>query len=245
MLAEAMVRAGHVLVRPFPPEGREYWAGRFWDREEVESHPVLGDDFRAQKTRIAEMLERYGGNAAHVIEIACGTGEFTAMASRLPEVKEVVATDISQHALDKAAARVRDPWVTFVRTDFWADNGLGTADLVMCIDAIHHLGDVRAALERMKSHIAPGGVFVGNLWTLDNFHEYQRERYGTVGHLGRAAKFLLTAIGMRLSGGRLRTASYRTQLLHGRYIRPLLSQVFGEVIELHSTRHFTCFACRP
>jgi SAM-dependent methyltransferase len=245
MFAEAMVRTGHALVKPFPPEGREYWAGRFWDREEVEAHSVLGDDFRAQKAQIAEMLQRYGGHAIRVIEIACGTGEFTAMASRLPEMKEMVATDISQFALDKAAARVRDPRATFVQADFWAEGGLGAADLVMCVDAIHHLGDVRAALERMKSHIAPGGVFVGNLWTLDNFHEYQRERYGTIGHLGRSARFLLTAIAMRVSGGRLRTSSYRTQLLRRRDVGPLLSQVFGEVIELHSTRHFTCFTCRP
>lgn len=245
MFAEAMVRAGHSLVRPFPPEGRGYWAGRFWDREEVESHSVLGDDFRAQKAQIAEMLERFGGNASLVIEIACGTGEFTAMASTLPAVTGIVATDISQHALDRAAERVRDPRVTFVQADFWAGEDLGTADLVMCIDAIHHLGDVRAALERLKSYIVPGGVFVGNLWTLDNFHEYQRQRYGAASHLGRAALFLMTSIAMRLSGGRLRTASYRTQLLHRRDVRPLLNQVFGEVVELHSTRHFTCFTCRP
>lgn len=245
MIAEAMVRAGHVLVRPFPPEGRDYWAGRFWDREEVESHSILGEDFRAQKAKIGQMLERHAGNAAKVIEVACGTGEFTAMADKLPAVTEVVATDISQHALDKAAERVDSPRVRFVRDDFWADISLGTADLVMCLDAIHHLGNVRAVLERLKSHVAAGGVFVGNLWTLDNFHEYQRQRYGTVSHLARAALFLMTAIGIRLSGGRLRTSSYRTQLLRRQDIRPLLSRVFGEVIEVHSTRYFTCFTCRP
>jgi len=245
MIAETLVRSGHALVRRYPPEGRDYWSSRYWNRDEAESHPVLGTDFYAQKAQIAELLTRYGGGASTVLEFACGTGAFTAMAATLTPATQIVATDISQHALDVAAGRVTSPQVRFVRGDFWADDGLGQADLVMCLDAIHHLGEVKAALERLKSFVAPGGVFIGNLWTLDNFHEYQRQRYGALRHLGRASLFLGTAVALRASGGRLRTASYRTQLLSRRAVGPLLSEVFSQTLELTSTRHFTCFACRP
>jgi SAM-dependent methyltransferase len=245
MIAETLVRSGHALVRPYPPEGRDYWSVRFWDRADVESHHVLGQDFLAQKTQVAELLTRHGGDARTVLEFACGTGEFTAMAASLTTATSVVATDISQHALDVAGSRVKQPQVRFVRGDFWADDGLVQADLVMCMDAIHHLGDVRSVLERLRSFVAPGGIFVGNLWTLDNFHEYQRQRYGAFGHLGRASKFFATAVAMRLTGGRLRTPAYRTQLLRRAAIAPLLSEVFSETVELESTRHFTCFVCRP
>jgi hypothetical protein len=83
MLAETFVQAGHWLVKGYGPEGRRYWAARFWDREEVESRPELGDDFRAQKAHIAGYLTRYGADADRVLEFACGTGECTEMAARL------------------------------------------------------------------------------------------------------------------------------------------------------------------
>ncbi|SRR5216683_310480 len=245
MLAEMLVRSGHMLVRGYPPEGRDYWSQRFWNRDEAESRPILGDDFRAQKEQIADLLQRYSEGTPRILEFACGTGEITAMAAKVTAAREIVATDISEQALDIAARRVDFPGVRFVQGDFWADNDLGTADLVVCVDAIHHLGDVRAVLRRLASHVAPHGVFIGNLWTLDNFHEYQRQRYGNFRHLGRASLFFATALTMRMSAGRIRTASYRTQLLPSHDLDPLLREVFSEILEVHSTRHFACFACRP
>lgn len=244
MFAEALVRSGLKLVKKYPPEGRAYWSARFWDRDEVESHPALGSDFQAQKDRIDELLIKYGADCQRVLEFACGTGEFTVMAARRTGAAEIVATDISQHALDIAATRVTGDRVRFVRGDFWADSGLGTADFVMCVDAIHHLGEVRAVLERLRTFIRPGGVLVGNLWTLDNFHEYQRARYGHLRHFARSLLFFGTAVTMRATGGRIRTASYRTQLLRSRDVGPLLREVFSQVEELQATRHFVCFACR-
>ncbi|MGW0520110.1 class I SAM-dependent methyltransferase [Crossiella sp. NPDC003009] len=244
MLAEVMVDAGHRLIRNYPPEGRGYWAARFWDREEVETRAHLGDDFRAQKACIADYLSRYAADAGRVIEIGCGTGEFTDHAARLTAAQEILAMDISARALERAMARVTHPGLRLVRGDFWTAPDLGTAPLVMCVDAIHHLGDVRQVLQRMSTLVEPGGTFIGNLWTLDNYHEYQRTRNGTLGHLGRCALFLANALAMRASGGRLRWASYRTQLLRARQVEPLLRETFDEVLEVASTRYFVAFACR-
>jgi SAM-dependent methyltransferase len=244
MLAEAMVDAGHRLIRKYPPEGRAYWAARFWDRDEVEARADIGDDFRVQKARIASYLTEYGAGAERVLEIACGTGEFTAFAAELTKAERIVATDISEHALQRAGARVDHPGLELVHSDFWTDDTLAPAPLVMCVDAIHHLGDVRQVLKRMSSLVEPGGTFIGNLWTLDHFHEYQRSRNGTVGHLGRSALFLANALAMNASGGRLRWASYRTQLLRARQVEPLLRETFDELLDVTGTRYFVAFACR-
>ncbi|WP_329520977.1 class I SAM-dependent methyltransferase [Spirillospora sp. NBC_01491] len=244
MLAETFVSAGHRLIGEHAPEGRDYWARRFWDREEVESRPVLGDDFRAQKKKIAQYIEEHGRDAARVLEFACGTGEFTAMAADLTPAKEILANDISEQALKITGDRVGHPGLTLRQGDFWALDGVGPAPLVLCVDAIHHMGQVRKVLERLKTFVEPGGTFIGNLWTIDNYHDYQRGRYGAGKHLGRSALFLANAAVMRATGGRVRWASYRTQLLTGAAVEPLLHEVFDEVVDVHTTRFFVAFVCR-
>jgi ubiquinone/menaquinone biosynthesis C-methylase UbiE len=243
VFAELLAGAGRRMIREFPPEGRRYWAARFWDREEVESRPVLGDDFRAQKQEIARYIKQYGGAADRVLEIACGTGEFTEMAATLTSATEIVATDISPQAARMTRQRVDHPNLRTEVSDFW-NTEQERAPLVLCVDAIHHLGEVPAVLSRLRTFVQPGGTFIGNLWTIDNFHEYQRGRYGSVQHLLRSALFFCNALVMRLSNGRLRWASYRTQLLSSQEIEPLLHQIFSDVLEIKKTRYFIAFACR-
>lgn len=40
MLAKIMVRAGQRLVKKYPPEGREYWSSRWWNRRLPDSGPA-------------------------------------------------------------------------------------------------------------------------------------------------------------------------------------------------------------
>ena len=147
----------------------------------------------------------------------------------------------SPEGLRQTGQRVRHPNLRLVLGDFWADLEVGTADVVTCLDAIHHLGDVRAVLTRPRSFVAPGGLLIGNLWTADNFHRFQRERYGTVAHLRRTAAFLGTALLIRLSGGRLKTGAYRTQLRHSRELIEILHDVFDTVHEVTVEEYFTGF----
>ncbi|MEV5708042.1 class I SAM-dependent methyltransferase [Actinoallomurus sp. NPDC052274] len=244
MIAELLVRSGTKLVRMYPPEGRAYWAARFWDRTAAERHPLLGDEFREQKAAIADLLKRYGANARKVIEFACGTGEFTEMVARLTSAEEIVANDISEQALRLTSERVGDDRLRLVHGDFWKDHDLGTADLVVCIDAVHHIGEVGAVLRRLREFVAPGGVLVTNVWTVDHFHEFQRQRYGAVRHLGRCALFFGSAALIRATDGRVRTASYRTQLLTRREVTAVVEETFDEVLAVAPSRNFIAFACR-
>jgi SAM-dependent methyltransferase len=244
MLAELIARSGNVLLDGVAPEGRDYWARRFWDRDSAEEHPRLREHFLAQKHSVAELIGEYGSGIENVLEFCCGTGEFTRITAERTAARTITAVDISAHALQYALARVKHDDVRLIQGDFWADNGLKPTKLVLCIDAIHHLGDLREVLERLRSFVAPGGVLIGNLWTADNFHEFERIRYGRLAHLRRTAAFFGAAAVIRLSGGRLKAGAYRTQLRESANATAVLHQVFSEVVVVQRQRYFMSFVCR-
>lgn len=243
MIAERLVSTGNRLIAAYPPEGRDYWAARFWDRDAAERDPVLGDHYRAQKDILGDLIEKYGAHADRIVEFACGTGEFSKIAVERAHPREMVAVDISKEGLARTRARVRHDNLRLVEGDFWQDHHIEPAPLVLCVDAIHHLGDVREVLERLRGFVAPGGVLIGNLWTRDHFHEFQRQRYGRFRHTARSALFLFSALLLRASGGRLRTASYRTQLLPSEEVLQLLGDTFDAVLDTAPDRFFYGFAC--
>jgi SAM-dependent methyltransferase len=244
MIAELLARTGKAVIRDIPPDGRAYWAARFWDRDTHEQHPRLGEAFLLQKETIAEFLDTYTANAERILEFACGTGEFTRLAAERSGAKKITAVDISADGLAKARARVHHDNLELVLGDFWSELDVGRSDVVMCLDAIHHLGDVRQVLTRLKSFVQPGGILIGNLWTADNFHEFQRQRYGTAAHLRRTAAFLGTTLMIRASGGRLKTGAYRTQLVHSQEAIVILEELFDSVLEVRVEDFFMGFVCR-
>ncbi|MFC4910165.1 class I SAM-dependent methyltransferase [Actinomadura gamaensis] len=244
MLAEAMAWTGQRLLRDVPPDGNAYWASRFWDRDAAERHPGLAAEFDRQKSTISEYLTRYARDAETDLEFACGTGEFTRLAAELTGVSSITALDISEQGLARTRRRVAHDDLTLIQGDFWDDHGLPPSDLVVCVDAIHHLGDVGAVLRRLRSFVRPGGVLIGNVLIRDRFHEFERRRYGTVGHLDRTARFLATAILVRASGGRLNSGAYRTQLRGSEDVRRILDEVFPEVLDVSVDPYFMAFACR-
>jgi SAM-dependent methyltransferase len=244
VLAESLARAGQTLIGKTPPNGKNYWAARFWDRDAAEAHPVLARAFLSQKETIAEYFAKYAADVRTSTEFACGTGEFTRLTAERTGVTEMVAVDISEHALAKAAARVSHPNLRLVQGDFWADHGLPQTDLVVCVDAIHHLGDIRDVLTRLRSFVKPGGIFVGNVFTADNFHEFERLRYGKAEHAWRTAQFFGTALMVRISGGRLYTGAHRTQLRPSAQTVEALTDLFDEVLDVTVDPYFTAFVAR-
>lgn len=245
MIAELMAKTGQSVVKDIPPDGRAYWAARFWDRDTHEQHPLLRESFLTQKATIAGYFERHGNGARNILEIACGTGEFTRLAAELTPAETITAVDISAEGLARTNARVTHPNLKLVQGDFWSDDlALGQADTVVCVDAIHHLGDVRAVLTRLRSFVKPGGTFIGNLWTIDNYHRFQRERYGSFAHFRRTAGFMGTAFLIKVSGGRLRTGAYRTQLITAKQGEAILREVFDEVVEVTVEDYFMGFVAK-
>jgi 2-polyprenyl-3-methyl-5-hydroxy-6-metoxy-1,4-benzoquinol methylase len=244
MLSEAMARVGQALVSDVAPNGKNYWARRFWDRDAAERHPVLAQDFLKQKETIAGYLEKYGSGAKRSIEFACGTGEFTRLTAERTSVEEMTVLDISAQGLAIAKSRVKHDNVQFIQADFWDNHNFRPADLVLCIDAIHHLGNIGDVARHIRKYVKPGGIFIGNLFTGDNFHEFERKRYGAAGHMRRTAAFFGTALMIKASGGLLYSGAHRTQLLPTRTGEAIVFDVFPEKLEVTRDPYFTAFVCR-
>lgn len=92
--------------------------------------------------------------AQQVLDVGCGDGFLAAqLAERIPWV---VALDIDEPVLQRAAARFPDAPVQ------WRHGDVMTADLpgfdaVVSNAALHHIDDSRAALARLAQLVRPGG----------------------------------------------------------------------------------------
>lgn len=106
-----------------------------------------------------------------VLEIAAGTGVVTrALASELPEHVFIVATDLNQAMLEYACETGTKRAVEWRQADAMQlpfDDG--TFDAVVCQFGVMFFPDKPRAYSEVRRVLAPGGVFVFNVW--DRIHE--------------------------------------------------------------------------
>ncbi len=99
---------------------------------------------------------------ARALELACAEGHFTRQLA--PRAQELIAADISDIALSRAAARCRAfPHVTFRRLDLGHDPLPGAFDLIVCSEVLYYQGTrerLRAAAARFADHLNPGGYLL-------------------------------------------------------------------------------------
>ena len=103
---------------------------------------------------------------SRVLEIAAGTGVLTrALASGLPDAVSIVATDLNQAMLDRAAAVGTSRPVEWRQADAmqlpFPD---GAFDAVLCQFGVMFFPDKAKAFAEARRVLAPGGVFVFNAW---------------------------------------------------------------------------------
>lgn len=244
MIAEALFGIGRQLVKGQRPRGREYFARRAWDPTRYNRSTLGGPEIEDNERRIVELIERYAQDAERTIEFGCGPGDYLRAVAKYTPAPEIVGVDVSAKALEIAKRRVNDPRLRLVNGDFWKDLELGKADVVICVGAIHHLGRVREVIERLQTFVKPGGVLIGNVWTMDNYHEYQRNVHGSLRHFGRAVLFLANAIALRVSKGRVNWGSFRSEVLYNDQIDEILRDVSDDILYRSNTRYITGFAIR-
>ncbi|MEP7013944.1 MAG: class I SAM-dependent methyltransferase [Verrucomicrobiota bacterium] len=101
-----------------------------------------------------------------ILEIAAGTGVVTrAMANALPQSVSIVATDLNQAMLDRAAARDIKRPVTWRQADAMKlpfDDA--TFDAVVGQFGVMFFPDKAAAFAETRRVLRPGGVFIFNVW---------------------------------------------------------------------------------
>lgn len=101
-----------------------------------------------------------------VLEIAAGTGVATrAMVTALPEAVSIVATDLNQAMLDKAAARGTTRPVEWRQADAMAlPFADGTFDAVACQFGAMFFPEKGRAYAEVRRVLRPRGLFVFNVW---------------------------------------------------------------------------------
>jgi ubiquinone/menaquinone biosynthesis C-methylase UbiE len=104
--------------------------------------------------------------AAQVLETAAGTGIVTRTLLRsLPAAVSIVATDLNQPMLDRAAKEVSSSRVVWQKADAQSlpfDDG--TFDAVVCQFGAMFFPDRSAAYREARRVLKPGGPFIFNVW---------------------------------------------------------------------------------
>ena len=114
-----------------------------------------------------DLAARLGGRSvSRVLELAAGTGVATrALAAALPPHVSIVATDLNQAMLDEAAAIGTARPVEWRQADAMRlPFGDGAFDAVVCQFGAMFFPDKVAAFAETRRVLAPGGVFVFNVW---------------------------------------------------------------------------------
>jgi ubiquinone/menaquinone biosynthesis C-methylase UbiE len=105
-------------------------------------------------------------NAERVLETAAGTGIVTrALLATLSDSASVVATDLNQPMLDRAAERISSDRVSWQKADALALPFPDAAfDAVVCQFGVMFFPDKPKAYREARRVLKPGGHFIFNVW---------------------------------------------------------------------------------
>ena len=131
-----------------------YWQGRGAGyKAEFRRHdPLTRFRFWQQERAIRKELKALCG-VESVLEIGCGFGRITKLLLELPDVKRVVATDISKDQIEAAKRTIKDPRVEFRCTSVLDLDYSKEFDLVIASEVLMHIPhpSVWKAIRRMKA----------------------------------------------------------------------------------------------
>lgn len=122
----------------------------------------LGPSMAGEHRLARELLRLERGAGATVLDVACGTGNFTRGFGRIVGADGLaVGVDVSETMLARAVEDTRRAGlrnVAYVRGDAEAlPFSDGSFDAVCCFAALHLFSDPMRALERMHAVLRPGG----------------------------------------------------------------------------------------
>jgi SAM-dependent methyltransferase len=122
---------------------------------------------RARDRRVAQLVQIFGPqdeNQGVILDIGCGYGY---LLEHFRSRFILYGTDISAHAVAQAQARLRS--AHFAVAD--VQEGLpfpGPFQVILAVNAIEHLPQPAAGARVIYNHLAPGGLFVVHLPTINN-----------------------------------------------------------------------------
>jgi peptidoglycan/xylan/chitin deacetylase (PgdA/CDA1 family) len=152
--AEDLADDGHDV----PLYGRHFFERLFARR--VDPWGYTNPYEQKKHEQILSLIPKEGIGRA--IDLGCAEGHFTArLATRVPNV---VAADVSQVALDRAARRLKGLGnVRFVRLDLRSEPLPGRFDLIVCSEVLYYLDgleQLQAVARKLANALEPGGYLV-------------------------------------------------------------------------------------
>ena len=144
----------------------------------VDSYDSL---IRRAVPRYDEMVERLTTylprHARSILELGCGTGNFSVFLSELYPGAELTFVDAAEEMIRTTSHRLRTApaRLTFVKSRFEdLTPGIGTFDLITSTISLHHVADKQSLYELLYSRLKPGGwlMFADQLrGATDEIHE--------------------------------------------------------------------------
>jgi SAM-dependent methyltransferase/Tfp pilus assembly protein PilF len=177
-----------------------------WDRWEVEEKEFKNKETHIRQRELTvEELRKQPIREMRVLDLCCGTGKITDELLSLSNVKELVAVDVNPKALSMLRNSLdRDPdrdsktkKLRVIEADIMADGALdsiGTFDVIVCIDALHHLWSLPIALSKIAKLLKADGLLVGNCLAKEHVATHVGAKRGIIGfffQLFRAELFKL------------------------------------------------------
>ena len=98
------------------------------------------------------------GSGRRALEIGCGYGYVSQLIAEYGY--DVLGTDISVHAIDRARQESGGPRVDFAVWDAGEATMAGQFDLIVALEVIEHLPEPEAALSSWAALLAPGGALL-------------------------------------------------------------------------------------
>lgn len=131
------------------------------------------EQYRIRKT--FEEIKKFG-SFEKTLDIGCGEGAFTKYLSRIS--KQVLATDISERAIDRAKEYLAENNVIFLAEDAKDLKFIDKFNLIVALEVLYYLDDADQLelLENVKNVLAEKGIFA--LSVVVNNKKYYN--YGTI-----------------------------------------------------------------
>jgi phosphatidylethanolamine/phosphatidyl-N-methylethanolamine N-methyltransferase len=146
----------NVSQRPEAAQERIFW------EQKAKHYDGAMKLFRRSLPRTLELTVEAVTGADEVLEVAAGTGLFTAAIA--PHVRRLVATDYAEAMLDVLGERMTAAGLSNVeqaRADIYAlDYPASAFDVVLASNVLHLVPDLVGALAALKRVLRPGGKLV-------------------------------------------------------------------------------------
>jgi SAM-dependent methyltransferase len=154
-------------IKDLPIQVAQYWRGLpFAWKTTLRLHPLF-NYLNRNRSIIIDHLRR-SSNVGHVVEIACGTGEFARKILDNCNPDRYTAIDINPISIQEARNILSlDPRVTLIEGNIYDDpvrKLIPKADNVICFNALMHFPDLDEIFRYIHEEVlVTGGKFIGDI----------------------------------------------------------------------------------